>query len=108
MKKRLNFETSLINYSETNSGFAKVKISIMTHEQVANGTHFKKDVIDNRKKNLNYLPVIGQFKKEDEDFGTHGEKIEITDDDFKIITRDDVDSLKVYTMDEILPEGFRL
>ena len=85
MKKRLNFETSLINYSETNSGFAKVKISIMTHEQVANGTHFKKDVIDKRKKNLNYLPVIGQFKKEDEDFGTHGEKIEITDDDFKII-----------------------
>lgn len=85
MKKRLNFETSLIEYSDTNSGFAKVKISIMTHEQVANGTRFKKDVIDKRKKNLNYLPVIGQFKKEDKDFGTHGEKIEITDDEFKII-----------------------
>lgn len=33
---------------------------------------------------------------------------EFCDDDFKIITGDDVNSLKVYTMDEILPEGFRL
>ena len=33
---------------------------------------------------------------------------EFCDDDFKIITGDDADSLSVYTMDEILPEGFRL
>ena len=33
---------------------------------------------------------------------------EFCDGDFKIITGDDEDSLKVYTMDEILPEGFRL
>ena len=33
---------------------------------------------------------------------------EFCDDDFKIITGDDEDSLKVYTMEEILPEGFRL
>ena len=33
---------------------------------------------------------------------------EFCDDDFKIITGDDEDSLSVYTMDEILPEGFRL
>ncbi len=33
---------------------------------------------------------------------------EFCDDEFKIITGDDADSLKVYTMDEILPEGFRL
>ena len=33
---------------------------------------------------------------------------EFCDDDFKIITGDDEDSLRVYTMEEILPEGFRL
>ncbi len=33
---------------------------------------------------------------------------EFCDDDFKIITRDNADELSVYTMDEILPEGFRL
>ena len=33
---------------------------------------------------------------------------EFCDDDFKIISGNDVDSLRTYTMDEILPEGFRL
>ena len=33
---------------------------------------------------------------------------EFCEDDFKIITGNDEDSLRVYTMEEILPEGFRL
>ena len=82
-KKRLSFETSVIEYSKVNSGFAKVKVLIMTHEQIANGTHFTKEVINKKRKGLNYLPVVGQFKEDD--FGTHGEKIEISDDGFEVI-----------------------
>lgn len=33
---------------------------------------------------------------------------EFVDDDFVIITGDDVDNLKTYTITEILPEGFKL
>ncbi|MFR8235875.1 MAG: cytidine deaminase [Anaerovoracaceae bacterium] len=33
---------------------------------------------------------------------------EFCDDDFRIITGSDADSLRVFTMAEILPEGFRL
>ncbi|MBQ4650337.1 MAG: cytidine deaminase [Firmicutes bacterium] len=33
---------------------------------------------------------------------------EFCDDDFEIITGNDEDSLRVYTMKEILPEGFKL
>lgn len=33
---------------------------------------------------------------------------EFCDDDFRIITGNNVDSLRLYTMDEILPEGFKL
>ena len=33
---------------------------------------------------------------------------EFCDDEFKIITGNDEESLRVYTMDEILPEGFKL
>ncbi|MEE0797336.1 MAG: cytidine deaminase [Anaerovoracaceae bacterium] len=33
---------------------------------------------------------------------------EFCDDDFRVITGNDVDSLRLYTMDEILPEGFKL
>lgn len=81
--KKLMFETSLMEYGQVNSGFARVKILIMTHEQIANGTRFSKEVIDRRRSGLNYLPVVGEFKEED--FGTHGGKLEITDDDYKFI-----------------------
>lgn len=83
MEKKFNVKTNLLDYGEVNSGFAKVKISIMTHEQTANGTHFSKSVINKRRGNLNYLPVIGEFKEED--FGSHGGKIEITDEDIEFI-----------------------
>lgn len=33
---------------------------------------------------------------------------EFCEDDFKIITGSDEDSLRVYTMEELFPEGFRL
>jgi cytidine deaminase len=33
---------------------------------------------------------------------------EFVDDDFVIITGDDIEHLKTYTMNEILPEGFKL
>ena len=33
---------------------------------------------------------------------------EFCEDDFKVITGDDEENLKVYTLDELLPEGFRL
>ncbi len=33
---------------------------------------------------------------------------EFVADDFRIITGNDVDSLREYTMDELLPEGFKL
>lgn len=33
---------------------------------------------------------------------------EFCDDDFRVITGNNVDSLRLYTMDEILPEGFKL
>lgn len=85
MAEKMKFETSMLEYGEVNSGFAKVKISIMTHEQVANGTRFSKENIDSRKSGLNYLPVIGEYKEDNKDFGTHGGKLEISDDGFEFV-----------------------
>lgn len=83
--KKLLFDTSFSSIGNVNSGFAKVKVLVMTHAQVANGTKFTKETINKRINGLDYLPVIGEFKEEDEDFGTHGGKLEITEDDVKYI-----------------------
>jgi predicted nucleic acid-binding Zn-ribbon protein len=82
-KYRLNSE--ITEYGQVNNGFAKVKILVNTYEQVANGTKFSKELLDSKMSKLNYLPVVGEFKEDVEDFGTHGGKLEISDDGFNLI-----------------------
>ena len=43
----------------------------------------KKDVIDKRLSGLNYLPIVMEYKEEKQDAGSHGGKLEISDDSFK-------------------------
>lgn len=83
--KRFKFDSSLLEFGQVNGGFAKIKLAVMTDEQVANGTHFKKDVIDKRLSGLNYLPIVMEYKEEKQDAGSHGGKLEISDDGFKFI-----------------------
>jgi hypothetical protein len=35
--------------------------------------------------NLNYIPIVAEFKEKDNDFGTHGGKIELSDDGIEFI-----------------------
>ena len=89
--KKFNFESSLLEFNQVNSGFARVKLLVMTDEQVANSTHFSKEVINKKVKSLNYLPIVAEFKskiednKEVGDFGTHGGRIELDDDGFRYV-----------------------
>lgn len=84
LTKRFDFNSSLLEFNSVNSGFAKIKLSVMS-EEVANGTHFRKEVIDKRLNGLNYLPIVMEYKEEKQDAGSHGGKLEISDDGFKFI-----------------------
>jgi hypothetical protein len=64
-KYRLNSEVT--GYGQVNNGFAKVKILVNTYEQVANGTKFSKELLAEKMSKLNYIPIIGEFKDENED-----------------------------------------
>lgn len=79
--KRFNFDTpSKLEFGQVNSGFAKVKLSVMTHEQVANGTHFNKEVINQNLSSIDYIPIVAEYKEEVKDFGTHGGEVIMNDD----------------------------
>lgn len=73
------FKTSFTSdkFEKVNEEFLKCTISVCTHEQIANGTNFTKESLDNALPTLNYLPVVGYFK--DENFQDHG--VELTIDD---------------------------
>lgn len=86
--KHVSYNAEILEFGEVNDGFAKVLISVMSCDQIANGTKFRRSAVDNAVKGLNYLPVVGEWigDKEDldnSDFGTHGGKLTISDTEFK-------------------------
>lgn len=85
-KDKVNLSVQFQKYDDKlNNGFTKVKILVNTYEQVANGTHFSRELLESKMSKLEYLPIIAEFKEEKEDFGTHGGKLEISDDGFDFV-----------------------
>ena len=68
--KRFDFNSSLLEFNSVNGGFAKIKLSVMS-EEIANGTHFRKEVIDKRLSGLNYLPIVMEYKEEKKETTTY-------------------------------------
>lgn len=86
--KHVSYDAEILEFGEVNDGFAKVLISVMSCDQIANGTKFRRSAVDNAVKGLNYLPVVGEWigdkdDLDDSDFGTHGGKLTISDTEFK-------------------------
>lgn len=83
---KINVRAQITKYeNNVNNSFAKIKIFVDTHEQVANGTKFSKELLSAKMSTLNYLPIVAEFKEENNDFGGHGGKIELSDDGVKWI-----------------------
>ena len=54
-----------------NPTFLKCKINILDTSSVANHTHFKKENVNKSIYQLDYLPVRGLYKEDEEEFGGH-------------------------------------
>lgn len=62
-----------LNFSKGNlPNKARVKISINTHQQIANNTHFSKDILTQKDDDLDYIAIIGHYNKNGKDFEDHG------------------------------------
>jgi len=85
-KNKFTLNAEVIRYdNNVNEGFAKVRILVNTYDQVANYTKFSKELLSSKMNNLNYLPIVAEFKEENNDFGSHGGKIELSDEGIKWI-----------------------
>ena len=70
-------------FEKVNNDFLKCTVSLVTSEQIANSTRFTDKAIEVARYTLNYLPVIGWFKKNEDgedDFSNHGIEYVINDD----------------------------
>ena len=68
-------------FEKVNDEFVKVTISVMSCDQIANGTKFTKEAVNNALDTLNYAPLIGYFNGDD--FEGHGIEYVISDSEFK-------------------------
>ena len=68
-------------FEKVNEEFVRCTISVMSDSQIANGTKFTRESIENALSTLNYAPIIGYYK--DNDFSDHGIEYKITRDGFE-------------------------
>lgn len=88
-RNKKNFSTSGIKVtfvkteydSDKNPLFSKVKINFLYKGMNPNGSSISKRTAEKIGSKIAYIPIIGEFIKEKEDFGTHGGKLTITSDD---------------------------
>lgn len=81
--KIISFTSQFGNPEKFNSQFHKVKIYVAYAGKNRNGSFISKDTFEKIIPSLYGVPIVGEWK--DEDFGTHGGKVEISDDGVQFI-----------------------
>lgn len=68
-----------------NPQFRKVKIFIAYDGYNRNNTHISKEVFEQMIPSLYNIPIVGEWKEHNDNFGSHGGKIELSDEGYKEI-----------------------
>lgn len=79
MDKMQKFEVKMSNFEKINPQFSRVKIYVMYHGANRNGSFMNKETIEKAIPSIFNIPVVGEYLKENDNFGGHGGKLEITD-----------------------------
>ena len=83
--KIITFESRFDKPVKFNSQFHMVKIYIAYAGKNRNGSIISKETFEKMIPSLYGVPVVGEWKEEKEDFGSHGGKIEISEDGIQFI-----------------------
>jgi hypothetical protein len=83
--KRIEFDSKIVDFEKVNPEFAKVKVIIAYAGQNRNGSYISKETFEKMLPSLINVPIVGEWKEQDENFGSHGGKIELSDEGFKYI-----------------------
>ena len=85
IKKYANFQVNMSLDKKINSNLGRVKVMVCHIGKNLNYSKFSKESLEKALHSLEGIPLVGEFKEENDDFGGHGGKIEITDEGYKFI-----------------------
>lgn len=84
--KTISFSSKFSKPEKFNSQFHKVKIYVAYTGKNRNGSIISKETFEEKLIPTIYgIPIVGEWKEQNNDFGTHGGKIEISDEGIKSI-----------------------
>lgn len=84
MDKRYIGTSFSSEFEKVNDEFLKCTVSVMSCDQIANGTKFTKESVDKALPTLNYAPVIGYFT---DDFNGHAHELVWDDEGMKTVVK---------------------
>lgn len=79
------FDIQISDVEPINKLFSKCFIKILYPGLNRNNVYIEKEVANEMAKTLTNIPIVGEYIEHKDDFGTHGGRIEITDEDIKFI-----------------------
>ena len=83
--KYANFNVNMSLDKKINSNLGRVKVMVCHTGKNLNYSKFSKESLEKALDSLQGIPLVGEFKEDNDDFGSHGGKIEITDEGYKFI-----------------------
>jgi hypothetical protein len=85
LKKTIRFNINVENIEKVNPLFSKAKINVLYTGLNRNNTYFSQESVDNALPSIYNIPIIGEYLEQQDNFGGHGGKLEISDQGIKYI-----------------------
>jgi len=85
VQKTEQFTANFVDIEYVNPLFSKCKVKVLYTGDNRNNSSFTKDVIETALPSIFNIPIVGEFVEQQEDFGGHGGKIEISEDEIKFV-----------------------
>lgn len=81
----LQFQVKFEDIVPINENFSKCKIYTLSIDENRNGSFISKDAVEKSLPSIFNIPIVGEYLEEENNFGGHGGKIEISDGDVKFV-----------------------
>ncbi|WP_103111008.1 hypothetical protein, partial [Brevibacillus reuszeri] len=81
----MKFNAAISNIKQVNPLFSECNIKVLYAGANRNKSFISKQSVDRALPTIYNIPIVGEFLEKKEDFGTHGGKVEITDQEIKFV-----------------------
>ncbi|MEM4995009.1 hypothetical protein WKH56_20805 [Priestia sp. SB1] len=85
MEKQMSFNANLSDVEKVNPLFSKCSVKVLYTGVNRNNSFFSKESVEKSIPTLFNVPIVGEFLDQEQNFGGHGGKLQVTEDSIKMV-----------------------